>query len=127
MMAVDIKDMFSKKNAPLWAFFGLALLVAVLLAVFVSPFASTSPDGLDKFAESHKESPGFQKAEEYKPVYKGAPLSDYAVGGVKNEKVSTGLSGLFGVLITLAVGTALAFLIALLGSLRKKKSTVDET
>ena len=126
-MAVDIKKLFSKKNASLWAFFGLALLVCVLLAVFISPFASKSPDGLDKFAETHRESPGFVKAEEYKPVYNGAPLPDYSVRGVQNEKVSTGLSGLLGVIITVAVGTVLAFLIALLGSRQKKKSTVDET
>jgi len=126
-MAVDSKKMFSKKNASLWAFFGLALLVATLLAVFISPYASKSPDGLDRFAETHKESPGFRKAEEYRPVYKGSPFSDYTVGGVKNEKVSTGLSGLFGVIITVVVGTGLAMLIAFSGSRRKKKSAPDAT
>jgi hypothetical protein len=123
-MSVDLKKMFSKSNAKLWAFFGLALLVAALLAVFISPYASKSPDGLDKFAESHKEAAGFQKAEKYKPVYKGAPLSEYAVPAVKNEKVSTGLSGLIGVIVTLVAGTGLALVIALT-SRRKKKSSPD--
>jgi len=66
----------------------------LLLALFLSPFASSSPDGLERVAEMK----GFKdKGESWTPwLY--APLRDYAISWVKNEKVSTALSGLIGTL-----------------------------
>ena len=75
------------------------LLVAVGLALVVSGFASSSPDGLERVAEDK----GFlETAQDH--LFADGPLADYAVKGVDNERLSTGLSGLVGVLITFGVG-----------------------
>ena len=77
------------------------LLVAVGLALVVSGFASGSPDGLERVAEDK----GFlETAQDH--LFADGPLADYAVKGVDNERLSTGLSGLVGVLITFGVGLA---------------------
>ena len=78
------------------------LLVAVGLALVVSGFASGSPDGLERVAEDK----GFlETAQDH--LFADGPLADYAVKGVDNERLSTGLSGLVGVLITFGVGLGL--------------------
>lgn len=106
------------RNTGLWLFIGAGLLVAILLGVFVSPWASSSPDGLDKTAEEK----GFvEKAEDTEPAWKHSPMADYAMPGVKNDKVSTGISGLVGVLITAAIMVALALLVGGYSLLRKRK------
>lgn len=116
-MTIDIKKNF-RDNKGLWIFLGVALLIAVLLGVFVSPWASSSPDGLEKVAEDK----GFlEKAEAEKPAWTNSPMKDYAIPGVKSEKVSTALSGLTGVLITVVVAVALALLLYWIGSKRKKR------
>ena len=78
------------------------LLVAIGLALVVSGFASSSPDGLEKVAEDK----GFlETAQDH--LFADGPLADYTVKGVDNERLSTGLSGLIGVLITFGVGLGL--------------------
>ena len=78
-----------------------AVVVALLLAAFVSPFASTAPDGLNKVAIDK----GFDRHAEESAVA-GSPLAGYAVKDVQNEKVSKGLSGIAGVGITLLIAGA---------------------
>jgi PDGLE domain len=78
------------------------LMVAVGLALIVSGFASSSPDGLEKVAEDK----GFlETARDHQ--FADGPLADYTVKGVDNERLSTGLAGLIGVLITFGVGLGL--------------------
>jgi cobalt/nickel transport protein len=90
-------------------FMWIGLGVALLLALFLSPFASPSPDGLEKVAETK----GFSEKGEGWTFWKHAPLSDYTLPWIKNEKVSTALSGL--------IGTLAIFLIALgVGKLLKR-------
>lgn len=121
-MALDIKRNL-RDNRGLWIFVGVALTAAILLGVFVSPWASSSPDGLEKVAEDK----GFiKKAEGEKPAWTHSPMKDYAFPGVKSEKVSTGISGLVGVLITVAVAVAVALLASGLGLLRKKRKGAQE-
>jgi cobalt/nickel transport system permease protein len=79
-----------------------AVAVAVLLAAFASPFASTSPDGLNKVAIDK----GFDRSAKESAVA-DSPLAGYTVQDVKNEKVSKGLSGIVGVVITLVVAATL--------------------
>jgi cobalt/nickel transport protein len=92
-----------------WIGFGIALL----LALFLSPFASISPDGLEKMAETK----GFSEKGESWKFWKHAPLLDYNIPWIKNKKVSTALSGL--------IGTLAIFFIALgIGKLIKKSPPV---
>jgi len=87
-----------KKRLEGWIWIGLG--ISLLVALFLSPFASTSPDGLEKVAEMK----GFKERGERWRLWKHAPLQEYAIPWIKNEKVSTALSGI--------VGTVAIFLIA---------------
>ena len=89
-----------KSNIRLFVVAGL--LVGLGLALFVSPFASSSPDGLEKVAAEE----GFDgTAIDHRAA--DSPLADYGVEGIDNARASTGLSGVIGVLITFGVGLAL--------------------
>lgn len=78
------------------------LLVAIALALFVSPFASSSPDGLEKVSIDQ----GFDDTAEDHAL-SDSPVADYGVQGVGDERVSTGLAGLIGVLLTFGIGAGL--------------------
>jgi cobalt/nickel transport protein len=73
----------------------IGLGVSLFLAVFLSPFASPWPDGLERVAEKA----GFIKLAEGKVVLT-SPIPDYLFPGVKNESLATALAGLIGTLIT---------------------------
>lgn len=78
------------------------LIVTVALAFFVSPLASSSPDGLERVSIDE----GFaDTAEEH--ALADAPLADYGVQGVEDEGLSTGLAGVIGVAITFGAGMIL--------------------
>lgn len=49
------------------------LVLALVLAALVSPFASSDPDGLEKVAEDH----GFIERESENPAWKWSPWPDY--------------------------------------------------
>ena len=78
------------------------LLVALLLAFFVSPHASSKPDGLEKVAADK----GLDKGDKAHTLGDG-PLADYSVKGVDDETISTGLAGIIGVTLTFAIGLGL--------------------
>jgi len=101
---LDAKDSGAAKvRKSVWALAGTGLALAVALAVFGSPFASESPDGLEKIAADK----GFEAAaSEDKVVWTRSPFSDYKIGAVKSEKVSTGLAGLIGTVIVFGLGFA---------------------
>ncbi|MFE0776011.1 energy-coupling factor ABC transporter permease [Streptomyces sp. NPDC058861] len=78
------------------------VVTALVLAGFVSFYASASPDGLEKVAADK----GIDaKAEEYEHATADSPLADYGVRGIAAERLSGGLAGVIGVGATLAVGT----------------------
>jgi len=95
------------------------LLVALLLAGVVSNFASSSPDGLDATAREGctfdaqgqitggtcmlQREQGHQLAE--------SPLANYGIRGIDNPWLSTGLSGVLGVLVTFAIGGGVFWLV----------------
>ena len=82
------------------------LLVAAGLALFVSGFASSSPDGLEKVARDK----GFlQQARDH--LFADGPLAGYTVRGIDDQRLSTGVSGLIGVLVTFGLGLALFALV----------------
>ena len=85
----------------------LALAVAVGLATAVSPFASASPDGLEKVAEKKD----FLDQGKLAGIQEDSPIPDYAFPGVDNERVATGLAGFAGTLAVFALGYGLAFVL----------------
>ncbi|MFA6279802.1 MAG: energy-coupling factor ABC transporter permease [Bdellovibrionales bacterium] len=79
------------------------LAVALALAVLVSPFASGSPDGLEKIATDQ----GFlSMASATTWAYSLFP--DYQVSAITAEGLSTGLAGFIGTLLVFAFGLGLS-------------------
>jgi len=83
--------------------------LSIFLAVVVSFYASSSPDGLEKVAEDI----GFIETAKESANADGV-LADYGVKGVENPRLSTGAAGAIGVVATAGV-SAVLFL-----SLRRK-------
>jgi hypothetical protein len=77
------------------------LLVSLVLAGFVSFYASSHPDGLEKVAEEI----GFIETAK-DPATAGSALADYGVAGVENERASVGVAGVIGVAATGIVATS---------------------
>lgn len=77
------------------------LATSLVLAGFVSHYASASPDGLEKVAHDH----GFDtKTKEHASA--GSPLADYGVEDVSDARLSGGLAGVIGVGTTVVAGSA---------------------
>ncbi|SCL35195.1 PDGLE domain-containing protein [Micromonospora aurantiaca (nom. illeg.)] len=101
-----------------WPFVLGGLLVALLLAGVVSNYASSHPDGLDSSllkgctVNADDEITGgscpAQQAKDHELA--DSPLADYGVRGIGNDFLSTGLSGVLGVLLTFALGGGLFWL-----------------
>ncbi len=88
----------------------ISLAVCLVLA-FLSPLASSSPDGLERVAENK----GFISRSQEAPFQ---VIADYVFPGVNNEALATVLAGITGTLIMFGVVYALAWLILL----RRKKT-----
>ena len=82
----------------------LALALAVGLATAASPFASSHPDGLERVAGDK----AFLDSGRLAPIQEDAPVPDYAVPGVGNERLATGLAGFIGTLGVFAIGFGVA-------------------
>jgi cobalt/nickel transport system permease protein len=79
-------------------FYILGLLVSLALAIFIAPFASESPDGLEFIAEK------FGFINNATALLTQAPLADYSVPGIDNMVTSSLLVG--------TIGTLIAFILA---------------
>ncbi|MEU3313261.1 energy-coupling factor ABC transporter permease [Streptomyces sp. NPDC006662] len=78
------------------------LVTALVLAGFVSFYASSSPDGLEKVAADK----GIDaKARQHAAA--DSPLADYSVKDVDDARLSGGLAGVIGVGATVAVGSGI--------------------
>ena len=99
-----------------WWFLGFGLLVALVIAGVLSGLASGDPDGLERVSINQ----GLDEAAADHALA-DSPLADYAVEGVEDGRLSTGLAGVIGVLITLAVAGALFYGIRLFGRARRAK------
>ncbi|WP_336321383.1 energy-coupling factor ABC transporter permease [Streptomyces lavendofoliae] len=77
------------------------LATALVLAGFVSFYASASPDGLEKVAADQGID---RKAQEHAAA--DSPLADYGVSGLTDARLSGGLAGTLGVGATVVAGTA---------------------
>jgi cobalt/nickel transport system permease protein len=77
------------------------LAASLVLAGFVSFYASTDPDGLEKVARDQ----GIDKRTE-EHASAGSPLADYGVKDVSDARLSGGLAGVIGVGVTVVAGSA---------------------
>ncbi|HZF90178.1 energy-coupling factor ABC transporter permease [Streptomyces sp.] len=77
------------------------LAASVVLAGFVSFYASADPDGLEKVAADHGID---RKAKEH--AVSDSPLADYGVKDVDDARLSGGLAGVIGVGLTVVAGSA---------------------
>lgn len=87
----------ARSTRKVWA---TGLVTALVLAGFVSFYASASPDGLEKVAADQ----GIDAAAR-EHAAAGSPLADYSVKDVADARLSGGLAGALGVGATVAVGT----------------------
>ncbi|MFG2120585.1 energy-coupling factor ABC transporter permease [Streptomyces sp. NPDC048710] len=77
------------------------LVASLVLAGFVSFYASADPDGLEKIAHDQ----GIDKKTEQHAAA-DSPLADYGVKDVSNARLSGGLAGVIGVGVTVVAGSA---------------------
>ncbi|MEU6600516.1 energy-coupling factor ABC transporter permease [Streptomyces flaveolus] len=77
------------------------LVTSLVLAGFVSFYASANPDGLEKVAHDQGID---KKAKEH--AASGSPLADYGVKDVSDARLSGGLAGVIGVGVTVVAGSA---------------------
>ncbi len=70
-------------------------VIVVFLAVFI-PFASSSPDGLERMVENFG-------VKERAPIWNGI-MSDYTISAIADPYVSTLLAGIFGTIMVLIAG-----------------------
>jgi PDGLE domain len=82
----------------------IALAIAVGLATGVSPYASSSPDGLEKVAVDK----AFLEQGGLHPVQEDSPVPDYAIPGIDDARLATGLAGFAGTLVVFGLGYAVA-------------------
>nr|WP_286169052.1 PDGLE domain-containing protein [Actinospica acidiphila] len=90
------------------------LVTSLLLAGFVSFYASANPDGLEKVAADH----GIDKQAEEHAVA-DSPLADYGVKDVDDARLSGGLAGVIGVGVTVVAGTGVFWAV-------RRRRTADE-
>ena len=80
----------------------LGLAAALLIAVCLSPFASSNPDGLNRVAQDH----GFDKKAQTGTIAKQLPFftvfENYAVRGLP-KGIATPIAGLVGTLVTFGI------------------------
>jgi cobalt/nickel transport protein len=88
------------------------LLFALVLAGALSPWASSTPDGLERVAQRL----GFARRAAATPA-PAAPMAEYRVPAVPNERASTAVAGLAGTLVVFGVAGGLGY------ALRRKGST----
>lgn len=85
----------------------VGLLASVVLAGFVSFYASSQPDGLESVAAEQ----GFAETAEDSATSDSA-LADYGVEGLEDERWSVGLAGVMGVGLTALIGFGLFLFLA---------------
>lgn len=79
-------------------------LVICLAVAFISPLASSSPDGLEKVAEDK----GFIEEAVEAPY---ELIADYALPGIENEALATILAGIIGTVVLFGAVCGLAWLV----------------
>ncbi|WP_306323566.1 MULTISPECIES: energy-coupling factor ABC transporter permease [unclassified Streptomyces] len=80
----------------------IGLAASLVLAGFVSFYASASPDGLEKVAHDK----GIDRTEK-QHASSDSPLADYGVKDITDARLSGGLAGIIGVGVTVVAGTGI--------------------
>ncbi|MGW2109870.1 energy-coupling factor ABC transporter permease [Streptomyces sp. NPDC001948] len=93
----------ARSHRGIWA---AGLVTALVLAGFVSYYASANPDGLEKVAADQ----GIDKKTE-EHAAKDSLLADYGVKDVSNTRLSGGLAGVIGVGVTIGVGSGVFYVL----------------
>jgi cobalt/nickel transport protein len=114
-----VAQLTRSSNQRLAWFLAGGLLVALILAGVVSNFASGRPDGLDATAlegcttdaEGNITGGTCMAQREGEHEFEDGPLADYGISGIDNPYLSTGLSGVLGVLLTFGLGYGLFWLV----------------
>ncbi|MWA11692.1 energy-coupling factor ABC transporter permease [Streptomyces sp. BA2] len=88
------------------------LVTSLVLAGFVSFYASANPDGLEKVAADK----GIDKKTE-EHATSDSPLADYGVKDITDTRLSGGLAGVIGVGVTVVAGSAVFW------ALRRRRTT----
>ncbi|MFE3142115.1 energy-coupling factor ABC transporter permease [Streptomyces scopuliridis] len=102
----------ARSTRKVWA---TGLVTALVLAGFVSFYASASPDGLEKVAADQ----GIDRKTE--PHHTAdSPLADYGVKDVGDARISGGLAGVIGVGATVVVGSGVFWVV-------RRRRTAPET
>ena len=83
-------------------FFLVFLLAALIIGGVVSFYGSGHPDGLEYVARST----GVLDTAKHS-ASAASPLADYGVTGLRNPRLSSGLAGIIGVLVTLLLAGGL--------------------
>lgn len=99
----------------IWLVIGVGLAVSLVIAGFVSYYASSEPDGLEKVAGDQ----GFIDAAQ-DSANAALPTADYGIAGVESERLSVGLAGILGVVVIAVVAFGLFWLLG-----RGKKAPTD--
>ncbi len=97
-----------------WWWVGLA--VALVIAGFVSFYASSHPDGLEYVAHQA----GFGHTEKASAA-NDSPMAGYHTKGVSNARLSGGIAGVTGTLLVLGAGGGLFWVLR-----RRSKTTVGD-
>lgn len=84
----------------------VGLFVALVLAGFVSYYASSDPDGLNRVAQDK----GFSTTEKDHGTADG-PLAGYETKGVDDSRLSGGLAGVVGSLVVLVLAGGVVLLV----------------
>jgi cobalt/nickel transport protein len=101
---------FSSASTRVFVLAGLAGSLAI--AMFLSPFASKNPDGLDRVAQDLKFEEKATKESPAKKLPFYQMFDEYALRGIQNEKLATALAGLAGTLVTFGLAWGLGKLTA---------------
>lgn len=105
-------------NRTVGVFVLVGLAVGLIVALAVSPFADSSPDGLEKVAAEE----GFDGSARDHDLA-DSPLADYGVEGLDNDRIGTGLAGVVGVLATFGLGVGLFALLRVVRSPRSPRGS----
>jgi cobalt/nickel transport system permease protein len=99
----------------------LGFLIALALAVFVAPFASPWPDGLERVAETL----GFATRAASRPLLP-APAAGYEIPGIGSATRATALAGAIGTAVVFALSLALARAVVPAAANRGRRPSRDE-